>query len=66
MARRSCLAPIPETLKGHVWKKKDGRVDMFALDAEPHNGPRCEKCNLGFCHHCKDLQTGNDIPECKG
>lgn len=29
-----------------------GEVDMLALDAEPHNGPRCVKCGESWCEHC--------------
>jgi len=66
MARRSCLSPIPPTLNGHVWEtKEDGTINMWSLNNEPHNGPRCVNCQKGFCHHCHDLTDPNGVPPCK-
>ncbi|HEY4760799.1 MAG TPA: hypothetical protein VIH42_09490 [Thermoguttaceae bacterium] len=43
--------------RGHTWKHDEGgSLDIFAYNVgEHHNGPRCIKCNYGFCHHCKTL-----------
>lgn len=39
--------------KGHLWKKNEsGSVDIFGLEADPHNGPLCVQCGYAFCHHC--------------
>jgi hypothetical protein len=41
--------------KPHKWVKNDydGGVDDWAFsEGEFHNGPRCEECDYGFCHHC--------------
>jgi len=65
--RRSCLTPIPPTNSGHVWKKiEDGTINMWSLNADHHNGPRCIKCEKAFCHHCNDLYTEGSIPHCQG
>jgi len=45
--------------RGHVWKKTEWdheETDVFAFcEGDMHNGPRCVKCNYGFCHHCEVL-----------
>lgn len=42
----------------HDWlKNEDGSVDIFAMDADTHNGPRCIRCNYGYCHHCQTRPT---------
>jgi hypothetical protein len=33
----------------------DGSVDIWQLDVEYHNGPRCKKCDESWCHHCEDI-----------
>lgn len=41
----------------HEWiKDDDGEVDIWQVAADYHNGPRCVKCGMEFCHHCE--------PEC--
>jgi hypothetical protein len=40
----------------HTWKRyEDGvDIDIFAYEPyNPHNGPVCERCGEGFCHHCE-------------
>lgn len=40
---------------GHVWKLcKDGEIDTFAYESDYCNGPQCERCGYGYCHHCQD------------
>lgn len=29
-----------------------GEIDVWALDEEYHNGPRCVTCHTYFCEHC--------------
>lgn len=43
--------------RGHKWvTEEDGDIDIFAYNpSEYHNGPRCEACGYGFCHHCQSL-----------
>ena len=41
--------------KGHKWKKKDGRIDIFAYEDGYCNGPVCSVCGYGFCHHCHSV-----------
>ena len=40
----------------HIWIKNDyakRSVDYFAFtEGEYHNGPKCKKCDFGFCEHC--------------
>lgn len=39
---------------GHeLVREKDGSVDIWQLDYEPHNGPACVKCGESWCHHCQ-------------
>lgn len=38
-------------------------VDVFALDAGWHNGPRCVDCGMALCHHCHPYWWRG---ECKG
>lgn len=46
----------------HRWQLNEwGEVDMFALDVDIHNGPRCTRCGEGFCHHCWD-PFGEECP----
>jgi hypothetical protein len=41
----------------HKFKMEDGEIDIFAYEyGEYCNGPKCEVCGKGFCHHCN--------PEC--
>lgn len=52
--------------KGHVWMlNEDGNVDIFGYDVGDHNGPVCEKCGYGFCHHCSDVPKENCTEEKK-
>lgn len=49
--------------KGHEWEKdEDGSVNIFATSDGNHNGPRCVKCDYGFCHHCREMPD----QECDG
>lgn len=43
--------------KGHKWvlNTYDNEVDIFGYEEGHHNGPKCELCGYGFCHHCQDL-----------
>lgn len=34
-------------------RDEGGDIDIFAVAYGYHNGPRCERCGEGFCHHCK-------------
>ncbi len=40
---------------GHRWQVDEfGAVDNFAMDHEPHNGPKCVTCGYTYCvHHGK-------------
>lgn len=40
---------------GHVWRREDGVIDIFGYGRGIHNGPICEVCGYGFCHHCQSL-----------
>ena len=45
----------------HEWARhEDGAIDIFQMDADYHNGPRCLRCNYSFCHHC--YRDGYDTP----
>lgn len=47
----------------HEWVKDNGRVDIFAYEVgEYHNGPKCIKCDYGFCHHCNDKPLEPNCP----
>lgn len=43
-----------EAVKKHKWiRDEKGDIDVWQFEeGEYHNGPRCEVCNFGFCHHC--------------
>lgn len=44
---------IHEEYPQHDWElDEDGEIDMFALDFDFHNGPRCRRCHHSFCMHC--------------
>jgi len=53
--------------RGHFWKRDDiiypdGYVgaDIFAYEGGQYcNGPKCETCGYGFCHHCRERPEGN-------
>ena len=48
--------------RGHKWVAEDGVVNIFAFNpSDLHNGPLCEKCGYGFCHHC-EAGPDNDCP----
>lgn len=48
--------------KGHQWKEdEDGRVDVWVVNYDIHNGPECVNCGLSFCMHCF---SADNIPEC--
>ncbi len=39
---------------GHVWQTdSDGYVDVWCLDSDIHNGPRCVNCGYNPCMHCR-------------
>lgn len=40
--------------RGHVWISDGEHIDIFAYSSRGGhcNGPKCEKCGYGFCHHC--------------
>jgi hypothetical protein len=47
---------------GHTWETDgNGKINVFALDAGYHNGPRCTSCGYSFCEHC---QAGRPIEAC--
>lgn len=47
---------------GHVWARdENNHIDVWQLDNDIHNGPRCVNCGRAFCAHCND-----DFPPCKG
>lgn len=38
----------------HVWREDArGSIDIFALEYDIHNGPRCVVCGRSACHHCE-------------
>lgn len=48
--------------KGHMPRvDDDGFLDIWAVNAEHHNGPACEACGWNCCMHCEGI---GDIPEC--
>jgi hypothetical protein len=48
--------------KGHSPKmNEDGSLDIFAHDADTHNGPGCTACGWRCCWHC---DKPKDIPAC--
>lgn len=51
------VKPYVKEPMGHVWRKYGEYVDIFGYDIGFHNGPVCEVCGYGFCHHCRDLPS---------
>jgi hypothetical protein len=51
--------PVLEPLDGipdqaHRWiLDEDGDIDVFQVEGDYHNGPRCADCQLGACEHCE-------------
>ncbi len=44
---------IHKEYEKHEWKKdEDGNIDLWAMEYEHHNGPRCERCGESYCAHC--------------
>jgi hypothetical protein len=42
--------------RGHRWRLDEfGEIDVFGFEARNHNGPVCEDCGYGFCHHCQKI-----------
>lgn len=40
--------------KGHSPRfDEDGDLDIFALEADPHNGPGCSVCGGMWCWNCE-------------
>lgn len=38
----------------HDWYiDQDGNVDVWRLEYEYHNGPKCRRCLEAFCEHCE-------------
>lgn len=56
---------MEESRRGHVWRTEDGELDLFGYEHGHHNGPICENCGYGFCHHCQDLPD-EDCPSPQG
>jgi len=48
--------------KHHFRKEEDGSVDVFALDADYHNGPYCLRCDEYFCMHCNRNVLTEECP----
>lgn len=47
----------------HAWRRDEfGEIDWFAVDADPHNGPECERCDYSFCWNC----ATEDPAPCRG
>lgn len=46
--------PIREDfpVRKHSWKMDGSEIDVFAIDSDIHNGPRCVVCGFGECEHC--------------
>lgn len=45
------VTPHPE----HLWERNSsGNVNEFAMEADNHNGPMCERCGYSYCQHCED------------
>ena len=40
---------------GHIWQEEDGYVDVFVLDNNLHNGPKCVKCGYNPCWYCEPV-----------
>ena len=60
----------PTKTKKHSWRKDEcGDIDIFGYtDGEYCNGPVCEICGYGFCHHCHNHyndETCNEHYICK-
>lgn len=48
--------------KGHMpIVDEDGDLDIFALEADTHNGPGCAACGWSCCMYCTKVE---DIPAC--
>ena len=47
-------APHPIERTPHLGRRSLGNfdVDLFQLDADWHNGPRCVDCRAAKCTHC--------------
>lgn len=49
---------------GHkLIRDEDGDIDIWRMDADVHNGPGCELCEMNWCHHCRDIYS--KIEKCK-
>lgn len=53
LAAKLCGLDI-ETKIGHTWKlTTNGSIDIWGYcEGDYHNGPLCERCGYGYCHHC--------------
>lgn len=47
----------------HDWVlDQDGDIDIWQLEMDPHNGPRCLRCDRAFCEHCKPEIYDEECP----
>lgn len=48
----------------HLWQLDPsfGEIDWFVVDVGYHNGPRCIKCSLQFCKHCRPELLNSKCP----
>jgi|19_taG_2_1085344.scaffolds.fasta_scaffold00883_14 hypothetical protein len=58
--------PYVRDPQGHIWKEIEaGVIDIFAWsEGDTCNGPRCIKCDRGFCHHCSNKRIPESIGDC--
>lgn len=64
MAHDASQAPFAKNGndRGHIWGRgSNGEVNDFALEVDPHNGPRCARCGYSYCIHC-DEGPDEDCP----
>jgi len=53
-AEASSFETRAEALGHRLIRDKDGKIDIFRLEYDNHNGPECERCGESWCHHCLD------------
>ena len=47
----------------HTWQEDEkGKIDIFAMNDNTHNGPRCIVCDYAECWHCRPVPP----KECTG
>lgn len=49
-------------MKHRFYTDADGRVDVWRLDQDIHNGPECMRCGILFCEHCSPRRLTEDCP----